>query len=134
MNDVQTVHSLMMLSSVHRKWSADDFNRLVLPPLRLKQYYITKDRKAFLSWAFLTEEARDGYLNRTRKLQEYDWNNGDELWFIDFIAPYNNARTAIREIRENILPGMKLGKSSRCYGTGRVLKTGFFVRNEHAAV
>ena len=128
MGDIQTIHELMMQSPVHRKWSADGFIRYVFPPLMLKQHYFTKDRRAWISWAFLSPEIADGFQKRTRHLSIDDWYSGDELWFIDMIAPYGNVRELMKDIRDTVFAGHPGGKWTRTFGTGKVQKIGFFER------
>ena len=100
--------SLMSKFKMYRNWTIADIERLIVPPLRLNQYILLHDPisrkpKAFLSWAYLTEEAAKGYLHKTRKLQPGDWASiPSELWIIDFIALGGKSwiRRLIRTFRE----------------------------------
>jgi hemolysin-activating ACP:hemolysin acyltransferase len=98
-----TLH-LMSLSEYHRTYSDDGIRRLILAPLQhnklLVQYDAKDDPIAFCTYAFLTPEAEDGYINKTRKIQPMDFENEDgTLWCIDFAAPFGNCRGIIREMR-----------------------------------
>jgi len=93
---------LLLASEIHREWSVAEVYKFIFPPLELGQYEIFKvDGQAagFVTWAFLTDEAAEGYVNETRKLQPDDWNAGDRRWVIDLVAPFGNASEAIREFR-----------------------------------
>ena len=130
MGDIQTVHELMMMSPVHRKWSADEFIRFVCTPLILRQYHFTKDRKAWASWAFFSEEVAHAFMNRTRKLTPEDWQSGNVLWFIDLLAPHGNVRELVTDIRDKVLVDHDYGMWARTFGTGKVQKIGFFERKK----
>lgn len=113
----------MAASPVHRRWSEEDRVRLVLPPLVLGQFAFNRARDSWVSWAFLTPEARDGYLGRTRRLQPGDWNAGSEMWFIDFIA--RDARAFVQELRAGVFAGAAgVARWARSFGTGRVVRIG----------
>jgi len=62
-----------------------------------------------MSWAYLTKEASEGYINGTRFLQARDWNAGKERWIIDFIAPFGELMPLVRELRkrDDLLPYAK---------------------------
>lgn len=99
-----TVLWLMMHSQLHRNWFVHDLQRLVLPPVQLMQFrlYRTEERYfAFVSWAWLTEEAERGFISGNRLLQPEDWRAGDRLWFIDFIAPFGGTTQVARDLCEN---------------------------------
>jgi cytolysin-activating lysine-acyltransferase len=113
----------MVTSPVHSQWSEADRVRLVLPPLTLGQHAFSRLRDSWVSWAFLTPEARDGYLTRTRRLQPGDWDAGQELWFIDFISP--DARSFVAELRAGAFAGARgVARWARSFGTGHVVRIG----------
>lgn len=123
---------LMMRVPQYRRYTLEDLERLLLPPIVLGQckLYLDEDNKplAFCSWARLSEGARDGFLARTRKIQPDDWNSGDELWFMDFIAPNGNVRGIIEDLYK-LHPG-QVGHFARSHGTGKVQRVGRF-NNAH---
>jgi cytolysin-activating lysine-acyltransferase len=92
----------MMRSDRHREWRIKSIERLMLPPMVLSQYKMFWGADGIpvglATWAFLTPEAADGYVNRTRQLQPEDWNAGDQLWFIDFIADGIPVVTMVRDL------------------------------------
>ena len=96
---------LMTLSGLHRNWRIQDIERLVLPPIRLGQCRLYRNRKrvfAFATWAWLTEEAEEGYISETRLLQPEDWRAGRRLWIIDLIAPFGGVTKIGRDICANV--------------------------------
>lgn len=118
---------LMAETDLYKNHTVADLKRTLFPPVKLGQYRIyLKSGKphAFVSWAYLSPEVREGFISRTRQLQPEDWNSGDELWFINFIAPYGGVRSIIRDLYK-IHPNA-VGYTSRTYGTGEVQRVGKF--------
>ena len=112
MTALESIIYLMLHSEVHKWWTINDIQRLVIPPIALKQCQILyRDNKpaAYMSWAYLTKEASEGYINKTRFLQAGDWNAGVDRWVIDFIAPFGKLMPLYRELRkrEDLLPYAK---------------------------
>ena len=52
------------------------------------------------------------------------WQSGDQLWFIDVIAPYGDMRAISRDLRR-LFPGVT-GRSVRWNDDGTVRKVGLF--------
>ena len=77
-------------------------------PIELKQFAIVfkvKSRRAFpiafLSWANLSASVERRYLaNPERGLWGYEWNSGDRMWLIDFVANHGH----LLEIRRILQP------------------------------
>jgi len=96
---------LMGQSDEHENYTVADIHRLILPPVAAQQFRIWEVEShpvAFLTWAMLNEDAEQGYLDGTRKLQPDDWQAGKSLWLIDFIAPYGGVREIVREGRAHL--------------------------------
>ena len=85
---------LWMNSSLHREWTVALAARFLLPPIALNQIeIIERDGMpvAYCSWAWLSEQAEVGYLLKPSGITENDWNCGDRLWFVDWVAPFGAA-------------------------------------------
>ena len=127
----ECIVSLMLKSPTHRKWALGEVERLIMPPLSLDQYRLFDNGVTpigFVSWAFLTKRAAIGYETRTRKLRPEDWNAGDRVWFIDFIAPGGRVREMVRLLdkeRHKLFPGQTVAFSSR---TRNQLRVGRYAR------
>ena len=94
---------LLADSPYHRNMTEAGIWKFVEAPIRFGKAIIVKDGEdvvGFSTYAFLHEHQVEGYLNKTRKLKSIDFmrENG-ELWFIDFIAPYGNAREVLKEVK-----------------------------------
>ena len=71
------------MSSIHSKYTLEDMQRLIIPPLKLGQYRLFQDSHTpigYASWAFLNAETVEDYINNKKLLQADDWNNGKALW------------------------------------------------------
>lgn len=82
---------LWMNSSLHREWTVDMAARFLLPPISLNQIeIIERDGMpvAYCSWAWLGEQAEVCYVLKPSEIKENDWNCGDRLWFVDWVAPF----------------------------------------------
>ncbi len=101
---VGEVVALMSESKWHRRYSASDINRLIVPAVyhdRARCYFDndTEELLGFLTWTFLTPEAESGYINGTRPLQTEDWIRAPtegQLWIIDMVAPFGGVREMVR--------------------------------------
>lgn len=106
---------LAMRSPLHQGWLLADIERFIIPPLLHRQFklYREDDRpRAYVSWAFFSAEAEARYLAEGSRIEFDDWQSGDRLWVIDFIAPFGEARSVCRDLRTGIFAG-KSGRALR---------------------
>lgn len=124
--DLLDAISLMSISDIHRELQIRDIDRLIAAPLSLAQYRIWREGSrpvAYVSWGYLSSEARDRHLARAGLVKAGDWNSGQELWFMDFIAPFGGITKYIRDLYRQF-PDHKIAFISRSYGTGKVQRIG----------
>lgn len=92
----------------HKYFSMIDLESRVLPALTAEQCKLYLQSKAgglpmaFVSWAYLDEEAEKKYLN-THRLAPHDWKSGSKLWLIDVIAPWGGQDQIFKEIHQELL-------------------------------
>lgn len=101
------VAGLMANSALHRQWTIADLVRLVFPPLELEQAWVfLRGRKpvGYLSWAYLSVEAEEGYRSSMRPLQAEDWKSGNRLWYVDLVAPYGDLPEIVAYARKHAFP------------------------------
>ena len=85
---------IWMHSPMHRDWVTSAAARFLLPPVAMQQFELLECDGlpvAYCSWAWLNEEAEIRYLLKPSALELADWNSGDRLWFIDWVAPFDGA-------------------------------------------
>ena len=126
--DLLSAISLMSTSKIHKDLKLSDIDRLIAAPIALGQYrlwFIDGWPVCYSSWGYLSPEARDRHLARAGLVRAADWNSGDELWFMDFIAPFGNVQKYVRDLYKQF-PMHKIAFTSRSYGTGKVQRLGSY--------
>ena len=99
---------LMINSPTHKHLFLADMEWLVLPPVLLKQFRIFRRRRvpvAYVSWAFLNDEAAVRLRGGARRLRPGDWKSGEDLWLIDVVAPFGGAEALVKELKEKVFAG-----------------------------
>ena len=124
---------LLARNPIHRGYSIDDFQTRVIPALSMNQFrlYRNQDRPlALMTWAFLSDELDERLRHEEYDLKTEDWNGGDHLWFMDFVAPFGHGKLVIDDFTENVFPD-RVARTQRAKPTSRkkfVLQT--FYGNE----
>ncbi len=104
---------LYMQSVPHKYFFIQDIEARVLSPIMLEQckLYIKTETTglpmAFVSWAYLSEEAGRRYA-LSHHLAPADWNSGEELWIIDMIAPFGGGEKIYQELHHSIFKGREI--------------------------
>lgn len=80
------------------------------PAVRLNQIGFLFNSKgspvAFATWAFVTDEVAQTMISDPRYCLDIgEWNEGDQLWLMDFVAFPGEAWNLVRRLREFYLPG-----------------------------
>ncbi len=112
---IEDVLELMNTSAHHRTYTVDTILRCIQPPLHLGQFtYVVENDclVAWATWAWLPSDKAEAFLNDEYKLRADDWCSGENLVFMDFIAPYGHAlklygllRETFKDIPQSELPG-----------------------------
>ncbi len=116
------ITELCLGSELHRNWYIKDIQRLFIVPMEIDQarlFYRDGKVIGFISWAFLSYEAENSFLNRTRKLQPEDWKSGQRIYIMDLIAPYGDVGTLGRWVREYLTPIAPSFNTDRAYWVRR---------------
>ena len=104
---VGNVAWLYMRSQIHKHYFLQDMESRVLPPVmkgQCKLYLQTKTGglpMAFVSWAYLSEEAEENYC-ATQRIAPKDWNSGENIWLVDMIAPHGGEVAIVKELYHKI--------------------------------
>ncbi len=98
------IMTLMLNSPTHLNYKIQHFNSVVLPPVQLNQYRIYHDAKkrpvGFVSWAMLSDKSEDKFLNKSEKLTLEEWNSGDKIYIMEFIAPFGHAQKIAEDLKK----------------------------------
>jgi hemolysin-activating ACP:hemolysin acyltransferase len=92
---VAGILELLMASPMHRRWSLEAFDRLIVTPMKLRQAIILRvegKMRAFCSWALVSEAVFEDLRLDRRKMDIPDWRSGPILMLTDVIAPYGDAK------------------------------------------
>ncbi|MEQ1788863.1 MAG: toxin-activating lysine-acyltransferase [Rickettsiales bacterium] len=96
--------TLMTQSPAHSNYKIQHFSSVVLPPVQLNQFRIYHDAKkrpvGFVSWAMLSAEAEDKFLNHATPLTMEEWASGDIIYIMEFIAPYGHAQKITADLKK----------------------------------
>jgi cytolysin-activating lysine-acyltransferase len=106
-NILGEIVSLLLASKIHRCYLLEDVIRYFIIPLEYGQLRIYRRLGrvvGLISWAFLTDEIEQKYFKGEVGIDIYDWKAGNNLWFIDFIAPFGDLKLISQDLRENIFP------------------------------
>jgi cytolysin-activating lysine-acyltransferase len=99
---------LWMHSPLHQEWPSALMTINVLPAIAHRQFLIIRNINGlpihYTSWAFFDEERERQYLHNTNSITYDDWNCGDRMWFIDWIAPHGGSRSFIDKLRRDFFP------------------------------
>ena len=101
---------LFLNSPLHLRYAVHQLPTFILTPLRLGQCRIYRSARGpvgFVAWAYLSAQVADDYVHQRRELTPEDWHSGDDLWFIEFIAPFGHARRIAADLRANVFPRAK---------------------------
>jgi cytolysin-activating lysine-acyltransferase len=99
---------LWMHSPLHQEWPSALMRINVLPAIVHRQFLLIRNKQGlpvhYVSWAYFDEERERKYLRNTNSIAFDDWNCGDRMWFIDWIAPHGGSRLLIDKLRREIFP------------------------------
>jgi cytolysin-activating lysine-acyltransferase len=99
---------LWIHSPLHQEWPSALMSINVLPAVAHRQFLIIRNKNGlpilYTSWAYFDEERERQYLQNTNSISINDWNCGDRMWFIDWIAPHGGSRSFIDKLRREFFP------------------------------
>lgn len=97
---------LWMHSKAHRDAPLHTLSALLLPAIKRRQFILVAEagRPVFyLSWANFSPEAEQRYLRNSPLLMpEPDWDCGERMWILDWIAPFGHTRAMHRLLRRHL--------------------------------
>jgi cytolysin-activating lysine-acyltransferase len=105
----------------HLGYTVADLSVYVATPILLGQFMLFHKGAmpvAFVAWAKLSESVAAGYASGTRELTADDWQSGDQLWFIELVAPFGHGAQVLRELRRGPFRTVH-ARSVRLYDGGR---------------
>lgn len=99
--------NVMLGSKMYRRYDIEDIEAVFFPAIYLNQFRIYHQNNqaiAFVTWAKLSKEIEREYIINNKNLTIDEWNSGDNIWAMDFSAPYGHAKEVIKDLKDNIFP------------------------------
>lgn len=96
---------LLKQSDWHRVYNVEDIYRYIIAPIKhnkLRIYYQDTKPIALFTWCWLSKEDGQKFLENSHYITEEDYLSDleEELWGIDFIAPFGNTKEIVRLLRK----------------------------------
>jgi len=96
---------LFKQSKWHKDYTVKDVYRYLIAPLkynRIRLYYQDRKPIGLVTWCWLSKEDGQRFLNNDYYITESDYvsDTNEELWGIELLAPYGNARQVFSLIRK----------------------------------
>lgn len=98
---------LMTQSELHRDWPVSSIVQWVVPAILNNQcrLYRKEGRPVgYISWAWMSAEVETTYATDPSSMQPINWQSGDRLWLMDWIAPWGGTAAIARDLKNNIFP------------------------------
>lgn len=113
---------LMMESSWHRDRRVEDFARLVMPAIRLRQFRLFEDGDrpiGFVSWAKISSAVEPRFIDNPFSILPEEWASGPQAYLVDLVVAPGRLRRITRllrhdpEVRVAPVRGLKLRNGRR---------------------
>jgi len=99
-------------STMHKHLFASDYEWLIFPAIRLKQFFLLRSKNnepvAFVSWAMINDEVEKRLLSGVVKLKPSDWNSGNKMFIIDVISPFVPESEIMKQLNDGRLKGREV--------------------------
>lgn len=99
---------LMMQHTATRHTLLSELQWRVMPALVLGQaklYLRGGAPLAYVSWARLSPEIAARYQMAPHHLAPADWRSGEQVWIVDFCAPFGGGQEILRELQDQQFAG-----------------------------
>jgi len=114
---------LFAVSEHHRGYSVAEFYQYFIYPLMYDKIRFFYDEEGedpnkpvgLFTWVFLSKEKAEAFLDDRYVIQEGDYiaEDGDEIWGLEFIAPYGHAKKMVSDLKKEYVD--KYGKPRPIY-------------------
>lgn len=98
---------LWMHSNKHREIPLQVLSTLLLPAIKQQQFILISEHGKpvfYLSWANMSAAAEARYIrNPSFSMPQDDWNSGDRMWVLDWVAPFGHTPVISKLIKRYLL-------------------------------
>lgn len=127
---------LAQASKLHKNYSVKMLLERVGPALNYGQfrYYETKENLplAFCCWCYMNDKSLEDILVTGREPELNEWDAGENLYFVEMIAPFGHLRNVIRDLRDNVFPKGQRGFGVRGHLVATHAPTSVRAQSYHA--
>jgi len=98
---------LWLHSNKHRELPLQTLSTLLLPAIKHQQFILISEHGQpvfYLSWANLSAAAEARYIdNPSFSMPQDDWNSGDRMWILDWVAPFGHTQAISQLLKQQLL-------------------------------
>lgn len=100
---------LLANSDTHKHFRAATYMDVEVCPANWRgqvRVYINADNQpvGFVTWAKVTKCCKQELIDNSRALRHYEWDDGNLLFFNDFVAPWGGVKEILSDLTSNIFP------------------------------
>jgi len=115
---VGLVAGLMCRSKTYRLHQLTYLTQWIEPAIAHQYIHFAFEERgrplAYWTWAFLAPDVEDRLVkNPNGLLHESEWNEGDHLWIMDFVAPHGYVRDVVKYMQESFFAKYEIARSIR---------------------
>ncbi|WP_343583466.1 toxin-activating lysine-acyltransferase [Herbaspirillum sp.] len=107
-----SVSWLWLHSERHRNIPLHTLATLLLPAIKQRKFVMVSEGGKpvfYMSWADMDEEAESRYLRHSpEQMRSEDWDSGERMWVLDWVAPFGHSRLMSRLIRGRLFARCQL--------------------------
>jgi cytolysin-activating lysine-acyltransferase len=112
------VAALMCGSSTYRALPMSYLSQWIAPALAHRFVWFAFAERgrplAYWTWAFLAPDVEDRLIREPNaRLHESEWNEGSNLWIMDFVAPYGYVMDVVRYLQRSFFSQYRVARSIR---------------------
>ena len=92
---------LAMESPIHQHVSLNALKTMLLPAVvrgQFKIFHFKGKLSGFITWAYLSDESFNKYVNNNMTLSSEDWDSGERVWIMEVVAPFGHYNMIINEL------------------------------------
>ena len=123
MNIFQSLCGLLAERDLYGHWKWQKVVRTFKTPIDKGQYFAFRkgDKlQAFVSYAFVSDEALAELIAGKRVVQDEDWQSGDNIFFTDLIAPEGDVKEVMQYVRKHFKERYGKGTVGHWYRPSKV--------------
>ncbi|WP_170419304.1 toxin-activating lysine-acyltransferase [Ruegeria atlantica] len=117
MKQIGQICFLVSQSRLHGAMRYRQIERRLFYPLSIGQGRLFMQGEnaplSFVTWAWVNEEVDARLTNDPDDIKPNEWNCGEHLWFMDFIAPYGRVREIITHLDQELFHSVSYAKLHR---------------------